>query len=284
LPVESIVRTRKKGQKSNFISIRAYIRRDTDGNPFRLTGVCFDVSPLKETEQTILKLNEDLLRSNKDLENFAYVASHDLQEPLRMVSSFMQLLSKKYEKQLDNEAREYIGFAVDGAKRMYALLNGLLTYSRLTTKGYEFSVVNMNHVLESVIQNLSLIIKERSAVIKADDLPSVVADGNQMVQIFQNLITNAIKFSNHTPKIYITSRDEGQNVVFSVRDEGTGIEEQYFDRIFKIFQRLVTKHDSEGIGIGLSISKKIVERHGGRVWVESEPEIGSKFFFTMPKL
>ncbi len=283
LPVESIVRTRRKDQKSNFISLRAYIRKDTNGSPVRLTGVCFDVSPLKETEQTILKLNKDLLRSNRDLENFAYVASHDLQEPLRMVSSFMQLLLRKYDQQLDNDAHEYIGFAVEGARRMYELLNGLLTYSRLTTKGSEFTRVDMNKVLDHVIQNLRLIIKEKGAIIKADDLPPVTADGQQMLQLFQNLITNAIKFSNDTPKIFITARDEGLNIGFSVRDQGIGIEEQYFDRIFKIFQQLNPRNDKCGVGIGLSICKRILERHNGRIWVESEPGKGSVFSFSIPK-
>lgn len=283
LPVESIVRTKINDKKSNYINIRAYIRKDTEGNPIRLTGVIFDVSALKETEKTILKLNEDLMRSNRDLESFAYVASHDLQEPLRMVSSFVQLLSKKYDNKLDEDAREYIGFAVEGAKRMYDLLNALLTYSRLNSKFSEFSSVDMNRILEIVKQNLKLIIRERNVVIKSDVLPSITADGNQMMQLLQNLITNAIKFSNDSPMIFITSRMEEKNVVFSVRDEGIGIEEQYFEKIFKIFQRLNPRKDIEGIGIGLSICKRIVERHKGSIWVESEPGKGSVFSFSLPK-
>jgi signal transduction histidine kinase len=283
LTFEVIVRIKTKKTNSTYISLKAHIRRDKEGLPKRLTGVCFDVSGLKEIEQTILKLNEDLVRSNKDLENFAYVASHDLQEPLRMVSSFMQLLSMKYGDKLDNDAKEYIGFAVDGAKRMYELLNGLLTYSRLSSRGKEFSHVDMNIIKDSVLDNLKLIINERNAEIVSDKLPIVLADETQMVQLLQNLISNSIKFSLSPPRIFISARVEGQFYVFSVRDEGMGIESQYFERIFLIFQRLVTRSDYDGIGIGLAICKKIVERHKGRIWVESEPGEGSVFHFTIPK-
>lgn len=282
-PIEVILRTKIKDLSTRYLNIRAYIRKDPDGKPVRFTGVCYDVTGLKETEQTILKLNEELLRSNKDLEKFAYVASHDLQEPLRMVSSFMQLLSLKYEKQLDNDAREYIGFAVEGAKRMYDLLNGLLTYSRISTRGYSFSKVDMNLVLMNVLRNLDLVIKERNAVVKSDILPVIYADESQMLQVFQNLIVNAIKFSDGYPKVFVTSRTEGSNFVFTVRDEGMGIEKQYFEKIFQIFQRLVPRNDIPGIGIGLSICKRIIERHKGQIWVESEPGKGSSFSFSMPK-
>jgi PAS domain S-box-containing protein len=283
LTVEIIVRTKTKNPHSTYISLKAHIRKDVNGEPKRLTGVCFDVTGLKEIEQTILKLNEDLMRSNKDLENFAYVASHDLQEPLRMVSSFMQLLERKYGNQLDAEAKEYIGFAVDGAKRMHELLLGLLTYSRLSTRGKEFSRVDLNHIRDSVLDNLKLVIKERQAEIISDELPVVFADETQMVQLFQNLISNSIKFSPRPPKIFISSRINDENYVFSFRDEGLGIESQYFERIFQIFQRLFTRDEYEGIGIGLSICKKIVERHKGKIWVESTPGVGSVFSFTIPK-
>jgi light-regulated signal transduction histidine kinase (bacteriophytochrome) len=280
-PFESIIRTRDNNG-SKYLNIRAYIRKNADGIAVRFTGVCYDVTPLKETENTILKLNEDLIRSNRDLESFAYVASHDLQEPLRMVSSFMQLLSMKYEKQLDKDAHEYIGFAVEGAKRMYDLLNGLLTYSRVTSRGAEFTKVDMNKVLESVMKNLKLIINEKKAVIKPDDLPVILADENQMVQLLQNLITNAIKFSQKPPEIFLKAEIKDQNFVFSVRDNGPGIEEQYFEKIFRIFQRLVPRDNIDGIGIGLSICKRIVERHKGSIWVESKPGQGASFFFTIP--
>ena len=284
LTMEVIVRTKTKNPNSTFISLKAHIRRNKKGEPKRFTGVCFDVSGLKEIEQTILKLNEDLISSNKDLEKFAYVASHDLQEPLRMVSSFMQLLSKKYENKLDEDAKEYIGFAVDGAKRMYELLNGLLTYSRLSSRGNEFSRVDMNRIKDCVIDNLKLIINERKAEIVSDELPVVFSDETQMIQLLQNLISNSIKFSRSSPKIFISSRIEDQFYVFSVRDEGIGMESQYFERIFLIFQRLVARDEYEGIGIGLAICKRIVERHKGKIWVESKPGKGSVFSFTIPKL
>lgn len=283
VPIETILRTKKINPSTRYLSIRANIRKAANEMPLRFTGVCYDITGLKETEKTILKLNEELVRSNRDLENFAYVASHDLQEPLRMVSSFMQLLSMKYENKLDNDAREYIGFAVEGARRMYDLLNGLLTYSRVSTGGSAFAKVDMNNVLNNVIRNLDLFIKEKNAVINSEKLPVVFADENQMLQVFQNLITNAIKFSDKSPKIFITSKDEYSNFIFLIRDDGIGIEPQYFDRIFKIFQRLVPRNDIPGIGIGLSICKRIIERHKGKIWVESEPGKGSVFSFSLPK-
>jgi len=283
LALEVIVRTKTKNPDSNYISLKAHIRRDRNGRPKRFTGVCFDVTGLKEIEQMILKLNEELMRSNKDLENFAYVATHDLQEPLRMVSSFMQLLAMKYENKLDEDAKDYIGFAIDGAKRMHELLNGLLTYSRLSSRGKEFSRVDMNSIKDSVIDNLKLIIKERMAEIVSDELPVVFADETQMVQLLQNLISNSIKFSQCSPKIFISSGIEDQHYVFSVRDEGIGIESQYFERIFQIFQRLSARGEYDGIGIGLAICKRIVERHKGKIWVESRPGKGSVFSFTIPE-
>lgn len=283
LTLEVVVRNKTKNPKSTYISLKAHIRSDNHGRPKRLTGVCFDVTGLKEIEQTILKLNEELMRSNKDLESFAYVASHDLQEPLRMVTSFMQLLSMKYDNKLDEDAKEYIGFAVEGAKRMYELLNGLLTYSRLSSRGKEFSLVDMNLIMDSVLDNLKLIINERNAEIVSDELPAVYCDKIQMLQLLQNLISNSIKFSQSPPKIFISSRIEDQFYVFSVRDEGIGIESQYFERIFQIFQRLAARDEYDGIGIGLAVCKRIVERHKGEIWVESEPGKGSVFSFTIPK-
>jgi len=250
-----------------------------------MIGVCFDVSGLKEgTEQVILKLNQELLRSNKELESFAYVASHDLQEPLRMVTSFTQLLHKQYEDKLDERAHEYINFAVDGSKRMYDLLNGLLAYSRIHTKGKQFYPVDLNKALEIATKNLTLNIEEKNAVIKSDELPTVIADENQMTHLFQNLISNGIKFNKQTPEIYISSQSNGDHHLITVKDNGIGIESQYFDRIFVIFQRLFASGEGyDGTGIGLSICKRIVERHDGKIWVESEPGKGSVFFFTIPK-
>jgi PAS domain S-box-containing protein len=279
----NLYRTRPADGHVKYISSRAIVNKFEDGKPLSLIGVCFDVTWLREeTEHTILKLNEELLRSNKELENFAYIASHDLQEPLRMVSCFTQLLSQQYKGSLDERAREYIYFAVEGSNRMYELLNGLLAYSRINTKGKNFSVVDTRKVISDVTKNLSLKIKERNATIKVKNLPVIYADGTQMIQLFQNLISNAIKFSPENPRITVSSKMEGDQYCFAVKDNGLGIESQYFDKIFKIFQRLQPREKYEGTGIGLAICKRIVERHGGKIWLESEPEKGSTFFFTIP--
>lgn len=284
LPYETVFRTKPRKGKTKYISTKALVYKDKHGKPVSFTGVCFDVTGLREgTEKLILKLNEELLRSNTELENFAYVASHDLQEPLRMISSFTQLLSQQYKDKLDDKAQEYIHFAVDGSKRMYDLLNGLLAYSRINSKRKEFNRIELNRVLESATKNLSLKIEERNAVIKSDELPAVIADENQMIQLFQNLIANSIKFSTESPSVYISSESDNDHYLISIKDEGMGIEPQYFDRIFQMFQRLHPKEQFEGTGIGLAVCKRIVERHGGSIWVESEYGKGSTFFFTIPK-
>jgi PAS domain S-box-containing protein len=285
LPLETVFRLRSKSQKTKFISAKGFLNNDIKGNHVSFTGVCIDVTGLQEgTERLISKLNEELLRSNKELESFAYIASHDLQEPLRMVTSFTQLLSLQYSDKLDGRAQEYINYAVDGSKRMYDLLNSLLAYSRIQTKGKSFHRVELLQVLETTKKNLALKIRERDAVIKYDGLPVVFADEGQMIQLFQNLITNSIKFCNKPPRINISSEDIGDHYIISIGDNGIGIESQYFDRIFVIFQRLFPKGgEYEGTGIGLAICRRIVERHGGKIWVESEPGKGSAFMFTIPK-
>ncbi len=284
IPFESVFRTKAVGGSSKYISAKALLNKDNTGKPISQSGVCFDVTAMKKgTEQVLIRLNEELLRSNKDLEQFAYVASHDLQEPLRMVSSYTQMLAQRYENKLDSDAQEYIKFAVDGSKRMYDLINGLLAYSKVQAKGKEFSEVNMNKILEKVINNLSLNIKDKNASVKIKPLPVLFADESQMVQLMQNLITNSLKFCNESPEIIISSKPEGNKHVFSVKDNGLGIESQYFERIFQIFQRLVRHEDYEGTGIGLAICKRIVERHNGSIWVESEPGKGTTFYFTIPK-
>jgi PAS domain-containing protein len=283
LPLETIFRTSTKTGKTKYISLKGLVTKDKEGNSVSISGVCFDVTGLKEgTELLISKLNEELLRSNNDLQSFAYVASHDLQEPLRMVTSFTQLLSKRYGDKLDENAKEYINFAVDGAKRMHDLLSGLLAYSRINTKAQEFRRVDLNDVLSSVTKNLSLLIKERRTVIHAPKLPVVFTDECQMIQLFQNLISNSIKFSTGSPKIFISVKNQIDQFVFSFKDEGIGIEPKYFERIFLIFQRIFPREKYEGTGIGLAVCKRIVERHGGKIWVESEPEKGSTFIFTIP--
>jgi light-regulated signal transduction histidine kinase (bacteriophytochrome) len=236
----------------------------------------------KGAEKVMFKMNEELLRSNKALEQFAYVASHDLQEPLRTVSSFTQLLSKKYNNVLDDNAREYIQYIVEGAERMYEMINALLAYSKVQTQGKEFRIVDMNLIMDLVMKNLSVQIKNRGASVTYDRLPGLLADESQMVQLLQNLVSNGVKFGSQLPEVHISCKDEPGFHIFSVSDNGTGIEPQYFERIFKIFQRLVPKNEVEGTGIGLAICKNIVERHGGKIWVESEPGKGSIFYFSIP--
>lgn len=282
-PFETVFRTRQNTKGSKYIRAKVLVKKNNKGEIEGFTGVFFDISELREgSEALISRLNEDLLRSNKELQTFAYVASHDLQEPLRMVASFTQLLSMQYGEKLDDRAQEYIKFAVDGAKRMYELLNALLDYSRINTRTQDFSWVDMNESLQSALNNLNVLIREKQAVIKSENLPKVFADGIQMVRLFQNLVSNGIKFTENKPYIYITSKTERKRVIFMVRDTGIGIEPQYFEKIFQIFQRLVTRDKYDGTGIGLPICKNIVERHDGKIWVESEPGKGSTFFFSIP--
>jgi PAS domain S-box-containing protein len=282
-PYVILYRTKPVNGKIKFITSRAIVNKFENGKPVSLLGVCFDITSLREeTDYTILKLNEELLRSNKELEHFAYVASHDLQEPLRMVSCFTQLLADQYKGKLDDKANDYINYAVEGSNRMYELLNGLLAYSRIHTKGKNFTEIDTGLVLSDVLKNLSLKIKESKATIVTDELPVIYADGTQMIQLFQNLFSNAIKFSPEKPRIYISYKITGNKYCFAVKDYGIGIESQYFEKIFHIFQRLLPRDKFEGTGIGLAICKRIVERHGGEIWLESEPGKGSTFYFTIP--
>lgn len=226
---------------------------------------------------------KELARSNAELQQFAYVASHDLQEPLRMVSSYTQLLAKRYRGRLDADADDFIGFAVDGAARMQKLIQDLLAYSRVGTRNLERQAVSMDSVLEYATDMLQLVIKDTGAAVTHESLPSIKVDERQMTQLFQNLISNAIKFrGQEPPRIHVSATRLDGEWLFSVHDNGIGIEPQYADRIFVIFQRLHNRDDYPGTGIGLAICKKIVERHGGRIWMESEPGKGSTFFFTVP--
>ncbi|MEW6635417.1 MAG: PAS domain S-box protein [Actinomycetota bacterium] len=236
----------------------------------------------RRAEMELARLVEDLRRSNAELEQFAYVASHDLQEPLRMVASYTQLLARRYRGRLDETADEFIGYAVDGAERMQALINDLLTYSRVGTRGKPLAPADANAAFAAARDNLSVTIRETGAQVRAESLPIVLGDEIQLVQLFQNLISNAIKFRREEPpRVRVAARRRDGEWLFSVSDNGVGIERQYAERIFVIFQRLHNRSEYGGTGIGLAVCKKIVERHGGRIWVESEPGRGSTFYFTL---
>ena len=257
--------------------------RYADGHLESVWSIARDITERKRAEETLQQLNESLVRSNQELEQFAYVASHDLQEPLRMVASYTQLLAQRYEGKLDAKADKYIGYAVDGAKRMQGLINDLLAFSRVGTRGQEPVPCDGNEVVAEVLQDLEKVIEETGAEIVVGDVPAVMADRTQLRQVFQNLIGNAIKFSgDKAPRVEVTATRENGRCEICVADNGIGIDPQFHDRIFIIFQRLHERGKYPGSGLGLAIVKKIVERHGGEVQLESTPGQGSRFRFTLP--
>jgi PAS domain S-box-containing protein len=238
---------------------------------------------LMETQYELMNTIKKLEISNNELKNFAYVTSHDLREPLRMITSFLQLLERRYTDQLDQDAKDFIGYAVDGAKRLDSMINDILIYSKVT-KGRELSEVNFNKVIEKVYVNLISSIEETDAEVIYDSLPTLITDESLMIQLFQNLISNAIKYRRkEKPEIYVTVKEEGNEYIFSVEDNGIGIDEKHVDKIYTIFKRLHTSEEYEGTGIGLAIAQKIVQQQGGKIWVESELGKGSTFYFTVPK-
>lgn len=227
--------------------------------------------------------HDELARSNRDLEQFAYVASHDLQEPLRMVATYTQLLAERYQGKLDADADKYIHYAVDGALRMQVLVRDLLAFSRVGRQGTEMAKIDCNAVMATVLRNLQAAIHESGAQVICDDLPAVTGDESQLLQLWQNLIANAIKFRGAAPPaIRIAAKKKDRDWMFSVADNGIGIAAEHAEVVFDIFKRLHTRSEYPGSGIGLSICKKIVEHHGGRIWVESEPGHGCTFNFTLP--
>lgn len=239
---------------------------------------------VRERTSELAQLLEELKRSNAELEQFAYVASHDLQEPLRMVASYVQLLERRYKGRLDPDADEFIAFAVDGAKRMQDMINSLLQLSRVTTRGKPFEPVDCNTILDQVRFDMRITIEESCAIISHDPLPTVYADASQLDRVFQNLIGNAIKFRDEAhPRIHIGVERKENEWIFSVKDNGIGFELKQSNRLFMMFQRLQNGAKYPGTGMGLAICKKIIERHGGRIWAESEIGKGSIFYFTLPK-
>ncbi len=239
----------------------------------------------KKAQEHLQKTMDELERSNKELEQFAYAVSHDLQEPLRTVANFVGLLARKYKGKLDDTADKYISFVIGGANRMTALINDLLLYSRVGAGEKQFAKVEMASTFESAVENLKRTIEENDAVLTRDDLPAVFGDKTQLVQILQNLIGNAVKFRKKDvqPRIHISAKRKGNEWVFGVHDNGIGIEPGSHDRIFAIFQRLHTREEYPGTGIGLTLCRRIVERHAGRIWIESKPGEGSTFYFTIPE-
>ena len=276
-------RVRKDGSRF-WANVVVTALRDASGKVSGFVKITRDLTARKEAENELKRYAEELKRSNQELEHFAHVASHDLQEPLRTVSSFSQLLARRYKGKLDAEADEFITFIVDGATRMQTLINDLLAFSRIGMRGNPFALVDCGEIFNAAKENLEVAIAENGAVITNDPLPALVADQTQLTQLFQNLFSNAIKFRRpeEAPRIHVSAVWHDGAWQFSVRDNGIGIAPQYFDRIFVIFQRLHGREEYPGTGIGLAICKKIVQRHGGRMWVESGTGTGSTFYFTIP--
>jgi len=284
-----VARALRKGES---VSGEELELKRTDGSMISI--LCFGV-PIRDEDGIIggieafvditnqKKAERALAHSNEELQQFAYVASHELQEPLRMVISYLSLLKKRYRDELDDQAKDYIDYAVDGGKRMKALIDDLLQYSRVETKVKPSSPVDMNEVASRTLVNLELPINENGAEIIVENLPTVNGDRLQLGQVLQNLGSNAIKFRGEArPEVRIGCYRDHEKWVFSVKDNGIGIESEYFERIFSIFQRLHDRRQYPGTGIGLAICKKVVERYGGRIWVESELGVGSIFYFTLP--
>jgi len=258
---------------------------DADNQPIGAMGVVMDVTERKKIEQRLKRYMMELHRSNQELEQFAYVASHDLQEPLRKIKSYLQLIEKRYQPLLDEDGREFIGYAVDGANRMRVLINDLLTYSRVQRNQGEFRPIALGAVLDHVLNTLQLQIDDAQATITHDPLPTILADESQIIQLFQNLLSNAIKYRRECvdPVVHIGVEDRSGEWCFSVRDNGIGIRANQFEQIFVVFQRLHHRDAYPGTGIGLAIAKRVVTNHRGQIWLESTPGEGTTFYFTLPK-
>jgi len=276
---ETIYQTKTREKRHVLVTIQQI---KITGN-LLIHAIVRDITKLKQAEANLAQTIDALKRSNAELEQFAYVASHDLQEPLRMVSSFVQLLAERYKEKLDPEANKFINIAVESATRMQELIKDLLAFSRLATRGQPFERIDSKIVLDQVIKDLAVVIEESKSKISIGSLPIVFADPVQLGQVFQNLISNAIKFrSTRSPEVQVGARQGKEEWIFSIQDNGIGIDPKYFDKIFVIFRRLHPRDKYPGTGIGLATCKKIVERHGGRIWVESEPGKGCTFNFSLP--
>ncbi len=291
----------KKSGENLYAQLESEATQDENGKLNGLRIIVTDITERKRLEEELRKSHDELdlrvqertrelqrsnaalERSNADLQQFAYVASHDLQEPLRTVTTALQMFEKRHRGQFGKHSDQLIDYAVDGAKRMKALIQDLLAYSRVTSHGQSFKAVDMNKILDQSIKNCGSLINEKGTSITYDEMPTVTGDPTLLTQLLQNLIGNAVKFSHEQGgKVHVSAQQNGNDWVFSVEDNGIGIEEKYFEKIFVIFHQLSKKGPFDGTGIGLAIVKKIVERHGGRVWVESEVGKGSTFYFAIP--
>jgi PAS domain S-box-containing protein len=274
----------RKDGSTVWVALTITVERDAAGKPQYEIAVYDDIDSRKRAEAALQKAHEELTRSNSELEQFAYVASHDLQEPLRMVSSYTQLLGKRYADRLEGDAKEFMAYIVDGAARMKQLIEDLLAYSRVGTRGKEFKPVSLEKALERARTNLRAALEESGGELTHGPLPEVRGDEMQLAQLLQNLIGNALKFrGEEKPRVHVSYVEKDQEYAIAVQDNGIGIDAQYFERIFMVFQRLHDKGQYPGTGIGLAICKKVVDRHHGRIWVESAPGKGSRFVFTLPK-
>lgn len=278
------------GQARRIMLLNARLLPSEAGSDPMLLLAIEDVTARREAERELQKsrlllekANADLARSNAELEQFAYVASHDLQEPLRMVASYTQLLGRRYKGRLDQDADDFIAYAVDGANRMKALINDLLSYSKAGKHAETFQETPLQAAVDRAVDNVRAALTESGGTVTHGDLPVVTADPGQLIQLFQNLIANAVKFRGAAaPRVHVSVVQKATEWIAAVSDNGIGIDPQYFGRIFIIFQRLHNKAEYPGTGMGLAICKRIVERHGGRIWVESPPGGGSTFFFSLP--
>jgi len=273
---------RKDGVMIPILSAVTVIR-DKEGRAIGTVAVNRDITGQLQIEEALRAQTHTLEVRNEDLAQFAYAASHDLQEPLRMITVYLQLLSQRYSGQLDKEADEFIGYALDGATRMRQLITDLLAYAKIGRNNLFFTEVSLGKVLQQVLANLDLPIQENRVTITYDPLPTVIAEKTQMLQLFQNLLSNAIKFkSQHKPVIHISVHQDDTHWIIHVKDNGIGIDPKLSEKVFTIFQRLHTRQEYPGTGIGLAICKRIVQNHGGAIWLQSEPDAGSTFSFSLP--
>jgi light-regulated signal transduction histidine kinase (bacteriophytochrome) len=285
LSTRQVVGTAAPGAPLEYFDLSIEPLLNLAGQIVGVTCSAADVSEQRQVSQALSTANQELARSNADLEQFAYAASHDLQEPLRSVSSCVQLLKKRYAGHIDARADEFIEHAVSGATRMQQLINDLLLYAKLNDRSQDKVPVQLNDALNLALANLSSAIAQSHADITFDNLPDVLAYKGQMPQLFQNLVGNALKFrADRTPVIHIGVSQTPQEWVIAVKDNGIGIDQRHVERVFKLFQRLHGREEFSGTGIGLALCQRIVERHGGRIWLESEPGQGSTFYFSLPRL